>query len=108
MKLLPSLKKSIRIATPVLIALLLSIAILPGAALAQGPSGTPGSSACAKWITRRIARRNARDAGRGPARDAGRGPARRRNVKRRRQGTRPTGGTVKRRRQGTQRQKTRQ
>ena len=43
MKLLPSLKKSIRIATPVLIALLLTIAILPGAALAQGPSGTPGS-----------------------------------------------------------------
>ena len=43
MKLSPRLKKSIRIAAPVLLALLLSIAILPGAAFAQGPSGTPGS-----------------------------------------------------------------
>ena len=40
MKLSHRLKKSVRIATPVLIALLLSIAILPGAALAQ-PSDTP-------------------------------------------------------------------
>ena len=40
MKLSPSLKKSVRIATPVLLALLLTIAILPGAALAQ-PPGTP-------------------------------------------------------------------
>ena len=43
MKLSPRLKKSVRIAAPVLLALLLSIAILPGAAFAQGPSGTPGS-----------------------------------------------------------------
>ena len=41
MKLSHRLKKSVRIATPVLIALLLSIAILPGAALAQQPSDTP-------------------------------------------------------------------
>ena len=40
MKLSHRLKKSVRIAAPVLIALLLSIAILPGAALAQ-PSDTP-------------------------------------------------------------------
>ena len=37
MKLSPRLKKSVRIATPVLLALLLTIAILPGAALAQPP-----------------------------------------------------------------------
>ena len=43
MKLSPRLKKSVRIATPVLLALLLTIAVLPAAALAQGPSGTPGS-----------------------------------------------------------------
>ena len=45
MKLSPRLKKSIRIAAPVLLALLLTIAILPGAALAQppGPPGAPGA-----------------------------------------------------------------
>ena len=41
MKLSHRLKKSVRIATPVLIALLLSIAILPGAALAQPSDDTP-------------------------------------------------------------------
>ena len=41
MKLSHRLKKSVRIATPVLLALLLTIAILPGAAFAQPPSGTP-------------------------------------------------------------------
>ena len=40
MKLSHRLKKSVRIATPVLLALLLTIAILPGAAFAQ-PEGTP-------------------------------------------------------------------
>ena len=53
MKLSHRLKKSVRIATPVLIALLLSIAILPGAALAQlsdtpdqvsAPNGAPGGT----------------------------------------------------------------
>ena len=60
MKLSPRLKKSVRIATPVLLALLLTIAILPGVALAQpggppvgggpgsgpeaGPGGTPGGT----------------------------------------------------------------
>ncbi len=52
MKLSHRLKKSVRIATPVLLALLLSIAILPGAALAQptdtpdqvpAPNGAPGA-----------------------------------------------------------------
>ena len=45
MKLSTRLKKSIRIATPVLLALLLTIAILPGAALAQPPGGGPGGPA---------------------------------------------------------------
>ena len=58
MKLSPRLKKSIRIATPVLLALLLSIAILPGAALAQGPSGYAG---IARRITRRIARMDSQE-----------------------------------------------
>ena len=42
MKLTPRLKKNLRIATPFLLALLLAIAILPGAVFAQ-PPGTPGN-----------------------------------------------------------------
>ena len=41
MKLTPRLKKNLRIATPFLLALLLALAILPGAVFAQ-PPGTPG------------------------------------------------------------------
>lgn len=44
MKLSPSQKKKIRIATPYVLALLLAVALLPGASLAQGPLPPPDDS----------------------------------------------------------------